>query len=93
MSYVPHLRVLVIDDDPDTRENLCDILSLDGHEFDVAESAKDALATRNWSAYHVILLDWRLPDASAETLLPRLRDLAPEAAVIVSTPVRTSLER
>ncbi|MBL8850807.1 MAG: PAS domain S-box protein [Planctomycetaceae bacterium] len=87
MSHVPHLRVLVIEDDPDTRENLCDILSLDGHEYDVAACAKDALAPRNWPAYHVILLDWRLPDASAETVLPRLRELAPEAAVIVSTGV------
>jgi PAS domain S-box-containing protein len=87
MSYVPHLRVLVVEDDPDTRENLCDILSLDGHEFDVAASAREALKDRNWPAYHVILLDWRLPDASAETLLPRLRELAPDAAVVVSTGV------
>lgn len=87
MSTVPQLRVLVVEDDADTRENLCDILALDGHACDVAASAGDVLAHRDLAAYHVILLDWRLPDASAETLLPKLRELVPEAAVIVSTGV------
>lgn len=87
MSAAPPLRVLVVEDDPDTRDNLCDILSLDGHEFDAAASAAEALDRDNWNRYDVIVLDWRLPDATAETLLPKFRRLAPEAAVIVSTAV------
>lgn len=87
MSDVQQLRVLVVEDDHDTRENLCDILSLDGHTFDIAGTAAEALDRDNWSVYHAILLDWRLPDSNAEMLLPRLRELAPDAAVIVSTAV------
>jgi len=87
MRYVPQVRVLVVEDDPDTRENLCDVLSLDGHQFETAPSAAEALVKISQAVYHVILLDWRLPDASAETLLPQLRQQAPDTAVIVSTGV------
>lgn len=85
MNDVPRLRVLVVEDDPDTRDNLCDILSLDGHTFEAAGSAAEARARDHWSTYDVILLDWRLPDASAGQLLPQIRQKAPDVAVIVST--------
>lgn len=81
------LRVLVVEDDPDTRANLCDILEMDGCEVAAAGTAAEALHRDDWGSYAAILLDWRLPDASAETLLPELRALAPDAAVIVSTGV------
>ena len=41
----------------------------------------------NWSEITTIILDYKLPDGSAETLLPKLRQLAPRAAIIVSTGV------
>jgi signal transduction histidine kinase len=78
-------RVLVIEDDPDARANLRDILELDNYQVEVAESAAQALSRDNWPAYLAILLDRRLPDGTAAELLPQLRRLAPEAAVIVVT--------
>lgn len=81
------LRILVVEDDPDTRANLSDLLELDGYDVVPAETAAAALDRRDWRSYGAILLDWKLPDASAETLLPELRRLAPDAAVIVSTGV------
>lgn len=79
------MRVLVIEDDADTRENLVDILQLDGHVAATAGSAREALDREDWSTYAAILLDWRLPDENAETLLPKLRERAPGAAIIVTT--------
>jgi PAS domain S-box-containing protein len=79
------LRVLVVEDDADTRANLCDILELDEHRVDTAATAAEALDRHNWSDYAAILLDRRLPDGSAEELLPRLKELAPEAAVMIVT--------
>jgi PAS domain S-box-containing protein len=87
MADTSRLRVLVVEDDADTRANLCDILELDGHDFVAAATAAEALDRDDWPTYAAIVLDWKLPDASAETLLPKLRKLAPDAAVIVSTGV------
>jgi two-component system, LuxR family, sensor kinase FixL len=79
------LRVLVIDDDADTRSNLTDILELDDMPVATAGSAAEALARDDWSAFGAILLDRKLPDGSAEELLPRLRRLAPHAAILIVT--------
>jgi signal transduction histidine kinase len=79
------LHVLVIDDDADTRSNLADILELDGYRVEVAGTAATALARNSWPELAAIILDRKLPDGSAEELLPRLRKLAPQAAVLVVT--------
>ena len=78
-------RLLVIDDDVDTRINLCDILELDGYQVETAGSAAEALTRKSWPELTAILLDRKLPDGSAEGLLPRLRQLAPQAAVLIVT--------
>jgi PAS domain S-box-containing protein len=85
MATVSPLHVLVIEDDADTRANLCDILELDAHRVDTAASVAEALGRHNWDAYAAILLDRRLPDGTAEAILPRLRELAPEAAIMIVT--------
>ncbi len=79
------LRILVIEDDEDARNNLSDILELDDHIVDLAGSKAEALKDRDWPAYAAIILDRKLPDAGSEELLPRLRTLAPEAAVVIVT--------
>jgi PAS domain S-box-containing protein len=85
MSILESLHILVIEDDPDTRANLRDILELDDHRVEAAGSAAEALARCRGAAPSAILLDRKLPDATAEELLPRLRRAAPDAAVIVVT--------
>ncbi|NQV24241.1 MAG: response regulator [Rhodopirellula sp.] len=79
------IRILAIEDDADTQANLRDILELDGYEVDVASRVSEALNRSDWSEYTAILLDRRLPDGTAEELLPRLVNLAPGAAVVVVT--------
>lgn len=85
MSNDPELRVLVVDDDPDTRSNLCDILELDNFQVETAGTVAEVLARTDWHRISAVLLDRRLPDGSAEELLPRLRAIAPETAVLIVT--------
>jgi two-component system sensor kinase FixL len=85
MSGDADLRVLVVDDDADTRSNLCDILELDNFQVETAATAAEVLARTNWDGVSAILLDRRLPDGNAEELLPHLRQLAPEAAILIIT--------
>jgi CheY-like chemotaxis protein len=85
MAAVPPIRILVIEDDTDTQANLCDILELDAHRVETAASIVEALNRANWADYSAILLDRLLPDGNAEELLPRLKELAPDAVILVVT--------
>jgi PAS domain S-box-containing protein len=77
--------ILVVDDDPDTRSNLRDILELDDYRVETASTAAEVLKRNDWDQVAAVLLDRRLPDGNAEELLPRLRQLAPEAAILIVT--------
>jgi two-component system sensor kinase FixL len=85
MAAQAPLRVLVVDDDPDTRGNLCDILELDDYRVETAGSVAETLDRDDWGELAAILLDRRLPDGTAEDLLPRLKERAPDAAILVVT--------
>ncbi len=79
------LNILVIEGDADTRAKLQDILELDGYCVETAGRAAEVLQRQDWSRFTAIILDRKLPDGSAEDLLPRLQRLAPHAAVIIAT--------
>lgn len=78
-------NILAVEDEADALANLRDILELDGFQVSGASTLSEAAAGRNWSEFAVILLDRRLPDGSAEDVLPTIRRDAPQAAVIVIT--------
>jgi signal transduction histidine kinase len=78
-------RVLVIDDDPDTRANLRDLLELDGLDVDTADSIAAAAKVLAETPPDMVLLDHKLPDGTAEEALPQIKLLAPRAAVAVVT--------
>jgi signal transduction histidine kinase len=79
------LRVLVIEDDPDARSNLCDILELDEYEVEIAGTVAEVLRRADWRDIDVVILDRRLPDGTADDLLPVLKQKAPDAAVLIVT--------
>lgn len=79
------LRVFVIEDDPDTCSNLCQILELNGYCVAAARTAAEALAASQVTCAAVILLDRHLPDATAEHILPKLKQFAPQAEILVIT--------
>src|SRR5438552_3717279 len=85
MADLSPLHVLVIDDDADTRANLSDILELDDYRVATAGTAAEALDRQDWSHFAAILLDRKLPDGTADELLPRLHQLAPGAAILIVT--------
>lgn len=79
------LSLLVVEDDPDTRSNLIDILEMDGYRIQAAECFGQALREAQWGEYFAVVLDRKLPDGNSELFLPQLRQLAPQAAVVVVT--------
>ncbi len=78
-------RILIVEDEPDTRANLCDLLELFGFDPFAVGSGAEALSHEQLSTADVIVLDRKLPDLLADDLLPILRDRLPETDVIVAT--------
>jgi signal transduction histidine kinase len=83
-SELPN-KVLVVEDDPDTRANLRDILELDGYHVETTASGSEALDRMSWSDFFAILLDRRLPDGTADALLPLFIQKAPHVPIIILT--------
>ena len=79
------LSLLVVEDDPDTRSNLTDILEMDGYRVQAAETFGQALREARWDEYFAIVLDRKLPDGNSENFLPQLRQLAPQTAIVIVT--------
>jgi DNA-binding NtrC family response regulator len=78
-------NILVIDDDAEIRELLVQILTRAGHQV---SQVKDAASLKDGFARlqpDVVLLDYKLPDATGLDLLPLIKKEWPEAEVIMMT--------
>jgi DNA-binding NarL/FixJ family response regulator len=79
-------RVLIVDDHPLTREALSALLAQ--HHFDVVGQAgggAEAIGLAATLEPDLVLLDLTMPDMDGLTALPRIRDAAPEAEVVILT--------
>jgi len=63
------LHILVIDDEPDIRELVSDILEDEGYQVSTAENAEVARKLRHQCRHDLILLDIWMPDVDGVTLL------------------------
>jgi two-component system nitrogen regulation response regulator NtrX len=83
MAEREQFAVLTVDDDPAIRRQLRGVLEDEGHQVGEAASAREAygaLEQRRWDA---VLLDLSMPGEHGLDALVRIRELAPETAVIV----------
>ena len=68
------LRILIVEDDRDTREGLRQLLTIWGHTVDVAESAAEAIEKARERAPDAALVDIGLPDRDGFEVARRLRE-------------------
>ena len=66
------MRILVIEDESNNRETLCDVLRLLGHTPFGAESAAQALAMVSHTKPDIILSDLNLPDMDGRDLIKQI---------------------
>lgn len=78
------MKVLLVEDNVELAENLAEIFEEEGHEVAFAWDGAQALELAR-DSYDLALLDLRLPDTDGTMLLPKLKQLVPEAEVIVTT--------
>src|SRR5215831_6926070 len=80
------LRVLVVDDEALIRWSLSELFADVG--YDVTEASDGASAVAEASEgeeFDAIVLDYRLPDSNDLHLLEQIRQLQPQAAVVMMT--------
>ncbi|HEY7511854.1 MAG TPA: response regulator [Vicinamibacteria bacterium] len=72
------LKLLVVDDDLDTRELLDWVLRRAGAEVATAGSAREALDALDKERFHLLISDIAMPDEDGYSLLKKVRALPPE---------------
>ncbi len=65
-------RILIVDDDPEIREALCDLLIEEGYEVALAENGEQALNAIRRHRPEMVLLDLMMPKVNGWELLGQL---------------------
>jgi CheY-like chemotaxis protein len=83
-------RILVVEDDANTRELLDFTLRWNGHNADTAEGGREALELLARRSYDVILTDVSMPEMSGEDLYRRIEHgwphLVPRIMFVTAAP-------
>lgn len=78
-------RILVVDDDPNVRKTLTDILRIKGYEAASAESGAAGIAEAQRNSADILLVDLKLPDMSGIEVMERIRSGSPLTEAIILT--------
>lgn len=87
-----HAKVLVVEDEADIRDLVALHLKREGYEVDVCGDGAEALSLLKSRSYHLLILDWMLPEKSGLEILRELRKTHPhqQMAVLMVTAKGTS---
>jgi len=66
-------RVLVVDDNSENVESVCELVRLWGHEVEAAEDGKQALAVAHERRPDAVIMDLGLPDGDALDVIRRIK--------------------
>lgn len=75
-------RILVIDDDDDTRETVCNIFTHFGYEVESARNGADGLRLFQDSRHDVVVTDILMPEKEGIETIRELRLLSPHLKII-----------
>ena len=78
-------KILVVDDDPNLRKTLADILRVKGYETAVAGTGAEAIAAMESGDISLALIDLMLPDMPGLEVMARLKAMSPTTEVIILT--------
>ncbi|MEO7008253.1 MAG: response regulator [Caldimonas sp.] len=77
------VRVVVVDDDPDVRETMKELLELDGYRVRTASDSDDAMTAIAESEPLCVILDLELPTIGGVELARRIRALYGTGIVLI----------
>ena len=82
-------KVLIVDDEPDTREIICRLLQFEGFEVLTASTGEEGVKKVEEEHPEVVLMDISLPVIDGNEALGRIRKLHPFPSVIMLTAFAT----
>ena len=85
---MPDVRVLVVDDEPDIRATVAEMLQLEGYAVEEAANGADALLSIERRLPDLILLDMRMPVLDGWGFAAELNDRALKIPIVVMTAAR-----
>ena len=87
MTHHDQIRLLVVDDHPVVRTGLVEMLRADSRLQVIAQAASGEEAIAEFSALRpdVVLMDLRMPDMGGVEAIERIRELDPDARVLIVT--------
>lgn len=78
-------KILVVDDDPNLRKTLSDILRLKGCQVVVAANGAEAIAAAEHGMFSLALIDLMLPDMPGLEVMARIKAITPLTEAIILT--------
>lgn len=88
-------RILVVEDEPDTRDLLDFTLRWSGHHVDAVEGGREALELIAVGSYDVILMNLHMPGMSGEEVYHRIEHgwphLSPRVIFVTAAPLDNAL--
>jgi CheY-like chemotaxis protein len=79
------IRVLVVDDEPVTRDVVSRFLRMDGHEVVAVTNGADALAAFHENPFSLIVTDQGMPGMSGLQLAATVKEMRPDVPIILLT--------
>ena len=81
----PSIKLLIVDDDDDLRDDLAQLFRKQGHVVTAAGSGEDALNKAAHARFDVALLDLHLPGITGIDVLAKLKEQQPELEALMLT--------
>jgi len=78
-------KVLVVDDDPNLRKTLADILRVKGYATVLAANGAEAIAAAKQDVFALALVDLMLPDMAGIEVMTRIKAISPMTEAIILT--------
>ena len=77
------LRLLVVDDDPEVRATLAQMLSEAGHSVDAVANGHSALAAITTERFDLVVSDYLMPEMSGAELIREARQVRPDLPFLI----------
>lgn len=78
-------KILIVDDDPNLRKTLTDILKVKGYETTAAANGAEAIAAAQQATFSLALIDLMLPDMPGLEVMAGIKAIAPLTGAIILT--------
>jgi PAS domain S-box-containing protein len=85
--------ILVVDDEEEIRRNLCDILTLQGHQVTLASGGEEGIEIFRKGEFDLVFTDLGMPEVSGWQVAKAVKEINPGTPVVIITGWGTSLSK